>query len=137
MQDGRWLILILTLDQDGPVAAILDPGDQARGGHMVPRAELLAEWSGRILLVQPALAVAAEVRPFGLAWFMPALRAQSGWLAGAFGRAFAGDPVSGAGGLQGGVVVQGKGGGSPQFKAASAAVTWGTSRVVGGHAVMR
>ena len=98
------------------MAAILDPGDQARGGPMVPRAELLAEWSGRILLVQPALAVAAEVRPFGLAWFMPALRAQSGWLAGAFGRAFAGDPVSGAGGLQGGVVVQGKGGERPAIQ---------------------
>ena len=63
------------LDQDGPVVAFLDPGDVARGGPMVPRAELLAKWSGRILLVQPALAVGTEVRPFGLAWFMLALRA--------------------------------------------------------------
>ena len=80
-RDGSWVILILTMDQ-GEVAAILDPAQEAQGVQMVPRARFLADWGGRILLVQPSAAAATEQQPFGLAWFLPALRAQSGLLAG-------------------------------------------------------
>lgn len=83
MKDGSWVILILVTAQDGnPVAAILDPAQEAQGVQMMPRAQFLAEWSGRILLVQRKAAAATAPQDFGLAWFMPALRSQAGLLAG-------------------------------------------------------
>ncbi len=83
MQDGAWVILIAMTEQDGaPVAAILDPAQEAQGVQIVPRSQFLAAWSGRILLVQRGAEVAAEVQPFGLSWFLPALRSQSRLMAG-------------------------------------------------------
>ena len=81
-QGGGWVILIQTTEQDGaPVAAILDPADEGRGVHLVPKPEFLARWSGRIVLAQPKAAEGQESR-FGLSWFLPALRSQSRLLGG-------------------------------------------------------
>ncbi len=78
-KDGSWVILIATMAE---LAAILDPAQEAQGVQLIPKARFLAEWSGRIVLVQPAAAAKAEQQPFGLSWYLPALRAQSGLLAG-------------------------------------------------------
>ena len=83
MADGRWVILVLVVTKDtGPMAAILDPGREADGIRLMPRAEFLAAWQGRLLLVQPAPVAGTEDRPFGLSWFLPALAAQRSALAG-------------------------------------------------------
>ena len=82
MKDGAWIILIQTTEQNRqPVAAILDPAQEALGVQLVERAEFLAKWSGQIILVQPKVA-GQESGEFGLAWFMPALRSQSRLLMG-------------------------------------------------------
>mgnify|MGYP006151749611 CR=1 FL=1 len=53
MKDGSWVILIVTMSPEtGPVAAILDPAQEGAGVQTMPRAEFLARWSGRLLLVQ-------------------------------------------------------------------------------------
>ena len=83
MQDGSWLILILTVVKDaGPMAAVLDPEREAEGIRLISPAQLLTGWRGRILLVQPAASMIEGQRPFGLSWFIPALRAQKYLLAG-------------------------------------------------------
>ncbi len=83
MRDGRWVILVHVVDtHDGSRAAVLDPDREAEGIQLIPKQRFLAEWSGRVLLVRPSPARVAELRPFGLAWFLPAMRAQRGLLAG-------------------------------------------------------
>ncbi|MEO8240880.1 MAG: peptidase domain-containing ABC transporter [bacterium] len=83
MLDGSWVILIAMTDQAGvPVAAVLDPAQEALGVQILPRPAFLAAWSGRILLVQRAAEAATVVADFGLSWFVPALRAQARLLAG-------------------------------------------------------
>ena len=83
MRDGAWVILIQTTEQNNePVAAILNPAQETQGVQLVPRAEFLAEWSGRIVLAQPKGAAAVANQEFGLSWFLPALRSQSRLLAG-------------------------------------------------------
>ena len=83
LQDGGWVILIQTTEQNKePVAAVLDPAAEAQGVRLLPRAEFLARWSGRIILVQPKAATGQASQDFGLSWFMPALRSQSRLLMG-------------------------------------------------------
>ena len=95
MKDGSWAILVAVMVQDqGPVAAVLDPAREAQGIQMIPRARFLAQWSGRILLVQQAVAAELQPAPFGLSWFMPALRAQGGLLAGVALAVIAGNLIS-------------------------------------------
>lgn len=81
MVDGAWVILIQTTAQNGaPVAAILDPANEAKGVQLMPQAEFLARWSGRVLLVQRREAAASG--EFGMSWFVPALASQKRLLAG-------------------------------------------------------
>ncbi len=95
MKDGSWVILIVTMSPDtGPVAAILDPANEALGVQMIPRAEFLGRWSGRLLLVQPNPVEAQVQQDFGLSWFLPALRSQSGLLAGVALAVVAGNLIS-------------------------------------------
>ena len=80
MADGGWVILIQTTVQgEAPVAAILDPAAEAEGVQLVPRATFEARWSGRVVLVQAKVA-SPDAGEFGLSWFLPALRSQSGLL---------------------------------------------------------
>jgi ATP-binding cassette subfamily B protein len=95
MKDGSWVILIVTMAPDtGPVAAILDPAQEAAGVQTVPMAEFLARWSGRLLLVQRKAEGTFEPTEFGLSWFLPALRTQSGLLAGVALAVVAGNLIS-------------------------------------------
>ncbi|WP_225030240.1 peptidase domain-containing ABC transporter [Xinfangfangia pollutisoli] len=83
LRDGGWLILVLVVVKDGqPMAAVMDPAQESAGIKLVPQADFLRDWAGELLLVQPAPAAAGEHRPFGLAWFLPALAAQKALLAG-------------------------------------------------------
>lgn len=77
-RDGGWLIVVAILP--GEAIAALDPGEEAKGVQTLTRARFLAIWDGRILLARPQPRAADQ--PFGLAWFLPALRAQRGLLAG-------------------------------------------------------
>ncbi len=78
-KDGAWLIAVAMLS-GGEEIAILDPGEEAKGVQTLSRARFLEVWDGRILLARPAPRAADQ--PFGLSWFLPALRAQRGLLAG-------------------------------------------------------
>lgn len=83
MADGAWVILIQVTAQNGaPVAALLDPAAEAKGVQLMPQADFLARWSGRVLLVQRREAAGNAAQEFGLGWFMPALSSQRGLLAG-------------------------------------------------------
>lgn len=83
MRDGRWCILVLVLAKaGGDQVALLDPLREADGLRMIPREAFLAEWDGRLLLVTPEAAASLAERPFGLAWFLPALVAQRRLFAG-------------------------------------------------------
>ena len=83
MRDGGWVILIqTTVQNDAPVAAVLDPAQEAQGVQLVARAEFLARWSGRIVLVQAKAMLGQDNPEFGLSWFMPALKSQSRLLMG-------------------------------------------------------
>ena len=83
MRAGNWVILVLiVVNEAGAMAAILDPEHEASGVQLVPQATLLADWTGQILLVQPAAGTGAGQQPFGLAWFLPALLTQRKLLAG-------------------------------------------------------
>ncbi len=78
MADGSWVILIQTTAQNGdPVAAILDPAVESDGVKLVPKAEFLARWSGRVVLAQLKGKADPGAAEFGLSWFLPAVRLQS------------------------------------------------------------
>ena len=95
MRDGRWVILVLVVVKEaGPMAAILDPTAEASGLQLIPQAQLLQTWTGRILLVQPQTAEVAQAGPFGLSWFMPALAAQKSLLAGVVAAGLAGNLIA-------------------------------------------
>ncbi len=95
MRDGSWVILVLVVTNEaGPMAAILDPEHEDQGIRLVPRAKLLDEWTGVIMLVQPAAAMAADSRPFGISWFIPALMTQRKLLAGVAVAVVAGNLIS-------------------------------------------
>lgn len=95
MRDGRWCILVLVLTKEGgDMAAILDPLREADGLRMVSREAFLADWEGRLLLVTPEAAASANDRPFGLAWFLPALMAQRRLFAGVAVAVLAGNLIS-------------------------------------------
>lgn len=77
MHDGRWCILVLVLSKiEGDQVAILDPLREADGLRMISREAFLNDWDGRLLLVTPEATATLADRPFGLAWFVPALLAQ-------------------------------------------------------------
>ena len=81
-RDGAWIILITVMQRDGAtVAAVLDPAAEAAGVQTIAMPQFLARWQGQIMLVQRAAAAEPAVA-FGLAWFMPAVRAQGRLLAG-------------------------------------------------------
>ena len=95
MAGGHWVILVLVVTKaEGAMAAILDPRAEAEGIKLVPQAQLLAEWTGQILLVQPARAEAEAGRPFGLSWFVPALWAQKAMLSGVVAAGLAGNLIA-------------------------------------------
>ncbi len=95
MQDGRWVVLVLTVEKDGrPMAAILDPVDEARGIQLIDKAQILAQWRGQIMLVAPKTAIAQETQPFGLTWFLPALATQKWLLGGVVAAGLAGNLIA-------------------------------------------
>ena len=95
MQDGRWVILVLVVVKEaGPMAAILDPTAEALGIQLIPKAQVLQHWTGRIVLVQPQPAEVMQTGPFGLLWFMPALTAQRSLLAGVAAAGLAGNLIT-------------------------------------------
>lgn len=77
-RNGAWLIVV-ALMPEGQIA-ILDPAEEGKGVQTLTRAAFLEQWDGRILLARPETREAEQ--PFGLTWFLPALRAQRGLLAG-------------------------------------------------------
>ena len=95
LADGRWVILVLVVVKDaGPMAAILDPTAEQDGIKLLPKAQFLAQWSGRLLLAQPAATTKAASKPFGLSWFLPALAAQKSLLAGVVVAGLAGNLIA-------------------------------------------
>jgi len=83
MRGGAWVILIHTLKgPQGEQAAILDPAAESEGIRLIAKADFLARWTGALLLARPTRPVQQANRSFGLAWFLPALLAQKGLLAG-------------------------------------------------------
>lgn len=95
MKDGSWVILIVTMSPEtGSVAAFLDPAQEGAGVQTMPKAEFLARWSGRLLLVQRKPEGEVGAQAFGLSWFLPALRSQSGLLAGVALAVVAGNLIS-------------------------------------------
>ena len=92
MRDGRWVILVHVLA--GEQVALLDPLREADGVHLVAKAAFLADWAGQVLLVQPGKAAVEAARPFGLSWFLPALKAQQGLLVGVAVAVIAGNLIS-------------------------------------------
>jgi ATP-binding cassette subfamily B protein len=71
-RDGSWLILVHVMPgPDGaPMAAVLDPQQEAAGVQLVPRENFLADWSGTLVLCRRATPLPEEDRPFGLSWFL-------------------------------------------------------------------
>ena len=95
LRDGAWVILVLVVaKEDGPMAAILDPAREAEGIRLVSREHFSQIWNGRLMLVRPVQAQAAEDKPFGLQWFLPALRAQKAMLAGVAVAVLSGNLIS-------------------------------------------
>ncbi len=95
MADDSWVILVLVVAREGqPMAAVLDPAREGEGIRLIPQEEFLAAWQGRIVLVQPAPVAATPEGSFGLAWFLPALAAQKGALAGVAVAVLAGNLIS-------------------------------------------
>ncbi len=84
MRGGNWVVLVHAIpDGSGETAAaVLDPRDEGRGIHLVPRAAFEAEWDGAIVLARPAPRITDEKQPFGLRWFVPELLRQRRLLAG-------------------------------------------------------
>lgn len=83
VQGGAWVILVHTIKgPQGDQAAILDPAAEAEGLHLIPKAAFLARWTGALLLARPSRPVQQATRSFGLGWFLPAMLAQKGLLAG-------------------------------------------------------
>ena len=83
MANGSWVILVHTIQTaDGPAAAIPDPSEEAAGVQVMLRARFLAAWQGQLLLVAREPAYPEEGQPFGLRWFLPALKSQSRLLVG-------------------------------------------------------
>lgn len=82
-RDGRWFILVHVIDTpEGQRAAILDPAREADGIVLLPKALFLERWTGTLVLARPGKAVETARQPFGLRWFLPAVREQAGLLAG-------------------------------------------------------
>ena len=79
-KDGGWMIAVAIMPGEEAQIAILDPREEAKGIQTLTRARFVQLWDGRILLARPA--PRAEEQPFGLSWFIPALRAQRGLLSG-------------------------------------------------------
>jgi ATP-binding cassette subfamily B protein len=95
MKDGRWVILVLVVVKEtGPMAAILDPVDEAAGIQMIPRDQILADWNGQIMLARPMAAATAPTQPFGLSWFLPALATQKWLLAGVVAAGLTGNLIA-------------------------------------------
>ncbi len=71
-RDGSWMILVHVMPgPDGtPMAAVLDPRQEAAGVQLVPRENFLADWSGTLVLCRRAEPLPEEDRPFGLSWFL-------------------------------------------------------------------
>ena len=71
-RDGSWLILVHVMPgPDGtPMAAVLDPRQEAAGVQLVPRESFLADWTGTLVLCRRAAPLPEEDRPFGLSWFL-------------------------------------------------------------------
>ncbi|SOC11604.1 peptidase domain-containing ABC transporter [Rhodobacter maris] len=94
-RDGGWFILVHVVDLPGGAqAAILDPAQEAKGIQLLPQAEFEARWSGKILLAQLKKTATTARRPFGLAWFLPALWRQRGALAGVATAVIVGNLIS-------------------------------------------
>jgi ATP-binding cassette subfamily B protein len=70
--DGSWMILVHVMPgPDGaPMAAVLDPREEAAGVQLVPRENFLADWSGTLVLCRRATPLPLEDQPFGLSWFL-------------------------------------------------------------------
>lgn len=83
-RDGSWVALVHVVPgPDGtPMAAVLDPAEEAAGVRLVPRAEFEAGWSGTLVLCRRAAPAAEEDRPFGLAWFLPEIARHRRFFAG-------------------------------------------------------
>ena len=83
-RDGSWVALVHVVPgPDGtPMAAVLDPAEEAAGVRLVPRAEFEAAWSGTLVLCRRAAPAAEEERPFGLAWFLPEIARHRRFFAG-------------------------------------------------------
>ena len=82
-RDGRWVILVQVVGSGAEArAAVLDPATEAEGIRLIERAAFEQDWSGKLLLARRGSDQAAALTPFGLRWFLPALSAQRGLLAG-------------------------------------------------------
>ncbi|WP_246523671.1 peptidase domain-containing ABC transporter [Neoroseomonas eburnea] len=83
-RDGSWVVLVHVMPgPDGaPMAAVLDPAEEAAGVQLVPRESFLAAWSGTLVLCRRATPAAAEDRPFGLGWFLPEIARHRRFFAG-------------------------------------------------------
>lgn len=68
LRDGQFLVLVR---QNEEQVLLLDA---ARSQNLaVPRAEFLNVWSGQVVLLAKRVQLLAELRRFGLAWFMPVI----------------------------------------------------------------
>jgi len=82
-RNGGWFILVHVVDTpEGPRAAIFDPARESAGLVLLTQADFISRWSGTLVIVQPGKVVEQAREPFGLRWFLPALRDQAGLLAG-------------------------------------------------------
>ncbi|MEO3474641.1 peptidase domain-containing ABC transporter [Roseomonas sp. CAU 1739] len=84
-RDGSWVVLVHVIPgPDGaPMAAVLDPEDEAAGVQLIPRDRFVADWSGTLVLCRRrAQATTDADRPFGLSWFLPEIARHRAFFAG-------------------------------------------------------
>jgi subfamily B ATP-binding cassette protein HlyB/CyaB len=66
--DGGWFLIAKA---EGDKVLIQDPREQAP--RILSRDELMARWSGQLILVASRASVLGEMAPFDVTWFIPAL----------------------------------------------------------------
>ncbi|MEC7118314.1 MAG: type I secretion system permease/ATPase [Pseudomonadota bacterium] len=72
MQDGKFAILAKIEEKDGILQALIHDPEQGRP-KILSLSELLAQWNGRMILLNSKASLAQELGRFDFTWFIPAI----------------------------------------------------------------
>jgi ATP-binding cassette subfamily B protein len=83
LKNGNWVIVVsIVTNADGAVVVgVLDPQRESEGIKPQSRETFLKSWGGTLILCEPNERKTEEIRPFGLAWFLPEIMRHRKYLA--------------------------------------------------------